>query len=131
MTPEIAQHLRRADGLLTVAHDLLVGGHPVDSVGRSYYAMFHAARAVLKELGVERKSHHGLWAAFGEHVAAKGMMDPKYHRYGLDAFSARVDSDYLAEPDDTADDAREVLDMARDFVAACRSFLEERGGSSS
>jgi len=41
---------------------------------------------------------------------------------------ARSDSDYLAEPEDTVEDAQDDLLMARDFVAACRIFLETRTG---
>jgi uncharacterized protein (UPF0332 family) len=117
-------HLRRAEDFLKAAEDLLRTGHPAVSVGRSYYATFHAARAVLLEIGISRKSHHALWAAFGEHVAARGLIEPKYHRLGLDAFSARVESDYFAEPQDTPGDAQEALEDAREFVAACRRFLE-------
>ena len=125
MNAEGGEHLERAEELLAVARENLDNGHPADSISRSYYAIFHAARAVVRELGMDRKSHHGLWAAFGEHVAASGLIDAKYHRYGLDAFSARIDSDYLPKPEDTPEDAEEALEMAREFVAACRSFLEK------
>ena len=47
-----------------------------------------------------------------------------YHRAGLEMARARSDSDYLAEPEDTPEDARDDLMMARDFVAACRNFLD-------
>jgi len=126
MRPEAAQHLRRAEELLDVAQENLAHAHPADSVSRSYYAMFRSATAVLKDLGIERKSHHALWAAFGEHVAVKGLMPPKYHRYGLDAFSARSLSEYVAEPEDTPEDAAEALRMAREFVSASRGFLNRR-----
>ena len=125
MKAEVAKHLKRAEELLEVARENLENRHPADSVSRSYYAMFHAAAAVLKQLGIERRSHHALWAAFGERVAAKGLMDARYHRYGLDAFSARSFSDYLPEPEDSLDDAAEGLGIARDFVAACRDVLRQ------
>jgi len=97
-----------------------------ECVSRSYYAMFHAAVAVLLELGIERSSHHGVWAAFGQFVTAKGLMDVRFHHAGLDWLAARNDSDYFAEPGDTQEDAEDALAMARDFVAACRTFLEGR-----
>jgi uncharacterized protein (UPF0332 family) len=126
MTPEVLRHLDRAGELLQVAREILDANHPADSISRSYYAMFHGAVAVLLALGIERSSHHGVWAAFGEFVAHPGLMDVSYHHAGLDAFRARVRSDYLASPGDTVSDAEESLADAREFVAACRRFLETR-----
>jgi len=37
---------------------------------------------------------------------------------------AREDSDYQPMPDDTREDAEDALANAREFVAACRAFLE-------
>ena len=124
MNAEVHEHLERAVELLQVARENLDHGHPADSVGRSYYAMYHAATAVLKNLGIERSSHHATWAAFGRHVAAEGLIEARHHRAGLDAFSARSFSDYLPRPKDTAEDARRALAAARDMVAACRAFSE-------
>ena len=126
MNGEVQQHLDRADQLLHVAQDMLRLDYPADSISRSYYAMFHAATAVLMQLGIQRSSHHALWAAFGQHVAAQGLMDPRLHRIGLDAFRDRARSDYFAEPGDTVEDGDETLRAAREFVAACREFLESR-----
>ena len=123
MNPEIERHVSRAEELLNVAGELIALGYPADSVSRSYYAMFHGASAVLLHLGIERGSHHGVWAAFGQFVAKEGLMEPRLHRAGLEAFAARVRSDYLSEPPESLADSEAALVMAREFVAACRSFL--------
>jgi hypothetical protein len=109
-----------------VAAENLDAEHPADSISRSYYAMFHAATAVLLELGIERSTHRGLWAAFGQFVGKVGLMDPEYHRLGMDMSRARSNSDYLPEPEDTSENAQDDLAVARGFVAACRTFLENR-----
>ena len=57
---------------------------------------------------------------------APGRMDTHYHRAGMDMARARTGSDYLPEPEDTVENAQEDLLMAREFVAACQSFLEGR-----
>ncbi len=124
MKGETATHLARAERLLTVARDNLTMGHYSDSINRSYYAMFHAAKAVLQELGIERSSHQGLWAAFGQFVARPGLMESRHHQAALEAFQSRNRSDYFADPGDTCQDSEEELDAAREFVAACRTFLE-------
>jgi len=125
MKQEAADHLGRAESLLALAERVLSFGYPADSISRAYYAMFHSASAVLLEMGIARGSHHGLWAAFGEHVAAKGLMDAKYHRAGLRLLRARTDSDYKPKPKDTHADAQDAIRVAQDFVAACRGFLEK------
>ena len=122
--------IEKAEEFLAAADACLNLTYHNASASRSYYAMFHAATAVLLELDIERSSHHGVWAAFGQFVTAKGLMDAHYHHIGIEWFRARGDSDYFAEPDDTRDDARNAVAAARDFVAACRRFLErpESGG---
>ena len=126
MRSEVAERLQRADGFICVAGDLLRLGHWSDAVSRSYYAMFHAATGVLLELDIERSSHHAVWAAFGEFVTARGLMDARHHHAGLRWFRARNDSDYFTVPADTREKAEEAVAAARDFVAACRSFLDSR-----
>ena len=126
MKADAQDHLARAEQLLELAEAIGEMGYAADAIGRAYYAMLHAARAVLLELGVERSSHHGVWAAFGEHVAAPGLMNARYHRAGIQMFRARGESDYVATPTDTREDAGEAIEIARDFVAACRAFIESR-----
>ena len=126
MKPEAEQHLRLAERFLRVAKDLAELGHLEDTVSRAYYAMFHAATAVLLELDIERGSHHALWAAFGQFVTAPGLVDLRHHRAGLDLFMARNESDYWPGADVPPEAASRALDRARDFVAACRRFLESR-----
>ena len=107
MNGDIAGHLKRAVELLSSAADLIATDHPADSISRSCYAAFHAATAVLLHSGIVRKSHHAVWAAFGELIAKTSGMEAKFHRYGLELFTSRMRSDYLAEPDDTLDDAKD------------------------
>ncbi len=126
MTPEVRAHLTRADEILRVAADLVRLGHLPDSVGRSYYAAFHAATAVLLELGIQRSSHHGVWAAFGQFVASGGLIAAEHQRAGTRLFRSRIRSDYHVAPGVTEQNAEEALGMARDFVAACESLLARR-----
>lgn len=126
MTAEIEQHLALADHFLGVAEDLRGLGHSRDTVNRAYYAVFHAATAVLVHLDIQRSSHHGLWSAFGQFVTAPGLLEVRYHRLALNLFLARNDSDYLPQAEVTAHAAENALSSAREFVAACREFLESR-----
>jgi hypothetical protein len=37
--------------------------------------MFHAATAVLLSRGIERRSHHAVLSAFGEHIVKPGLVE--------------------------------------------------------
>ncbi|MBU2596179.1 MAG: hypothetical protein KJ757_01245, partial [Planctomycetes bacterium] len=49
-------------------------------VGRSYYAMFHAASALLSGKDIKRHSHQGLISAFGQFFVKPGNIEPKFHK---------------------------------------------------
>ena len=125
MKDDSGRHLNRAAELLRVAKSLIENGFPADSVGRSYYAMFHAATALLMELGVERTSHHGIVSAFSEFVVRKGIMENRYHQHFHRAFEARHNSDYRSVPPYAKEGAESLLQNATEFVGACRAFLEK------
>jgi uncharacterized protein (UPF0332 family) len=88
--------------------------------------MFHAATSVLLSLGVERKSHKALIAAFSEFVVRKGLISEKYHNFFHKAYEAREDADYLSIPRETNNGAKVMLERAVEFVAACKKFMEGR-----
>jgi len=58
--------LRRADKALLAAKFLLEKDLLEDSISRAYYAMFHAAQAILYTKGLKAKSHVGIKSLFGE-----------------------------------------------------------------
>ncbi|VAX21919.1 hypothetical protein MNBD_NITROSPINAE03-47 [hydrothermal vent metagenome] len=123
MKQEIEQHLKRSEELIIVAEENLKNNHPADSINRSYYSMFHSATAVLLNLGIERSSHKGLIAAFGEHVVKKEIMEKKYHAHLRNAFEARIESDYMPFPDESNSSAQTTLQQARDFFVSCSKYL--------
>lgn len=129
MNEEVGGHLSRAQELLRASADLFEHGFRADSISRSYYAMFHAATAVLLLLGVERSSHKALISAFGEFVVKRGLMEIQYHGYLRKAFEARSESDYLPSSSETAEDASAILEQAGDFVRRCGIFIEKGGES--
>ena len=119
MREDIKRHLDSAEMFLRESIHLFSGGFYNGTIGRAYYAMFHAATAALLIRNIERTSHHAIIAAFGEFLAKPGLVDPKYHKYIIEAFTLRNDCDYLAPF--TADEAQAemTLKRARQFVDAC------------
>jgi len=88
------EEIRLARERLEVAKLLLEHEKIRDAINRAYYAMFNAARALLRLLGIEVRSHEGLITEFGLHVIGKGIMDRKYGRMLRVAYEARSSSDY-------------------------------------
>ncbi|HPD15266.1 MAG TPA: HEPN domain-containing protein [Planctomycetota bacterium] len=127
MKQDVQDHLARAEELLRAAQDLARLGYPSDSISRSYYELVHAATAVLLELGIQRSSHHAVWAAFGQFITAPGLLEARYHHAAIRLFADRSRAEYRAKPGGTREDAERDLAVAHEFVAACRSLLEQRG----
>ncbi len=126
MNEHSAVYLERAENALTAAGLLLERELYSDSISRSYYSAFYGAKAVLEGMGVDRKSHQAVWAAYGQLVAKPGLMDKKYHGGGLDLFDSRINSDYMPRPMDTQEAAQSAHSFAAEFLAACRTFLGSR-----
>ena len=86
--------LSRAERALNSAKLLLKHGQLEDAVSRAYYAMFHAARAILFSKSVKAKTHRGTISLFGEHIIKKGVLNEEYADDFRKAFDLRQKSDY-------------------------------------
>lgn len=85
--------------------------------------MFHTAQALLCEKGLTYGKHSAVHSAYGEHFAKTGLLDPKYHRWLLDAYDTRVKGDYTCDTTIAPDTARQIIAQAREFTAAVRNHL--------
>jgi uncharacterized protein (UPF0332 family) len=85
--------------------------------------MFYIAEALLNELDLIVSKHGGVHAAFGERYIKTGMLDPKFHRWLLDAFDQRIEGDYAAEVLLVDRDAQELIDHAKSFLLEAERFL--------
>lgn len=122
MTEETQQHFRKAADCTEDSQILLDNDRPAAAVTRAYYAMFHAATAVLIARDIKRSSHRGILSAFGEYLVKPGLIKKSLHQSLLEAFELRQQTDY--EPITNVDNrqAREILDKAIDFVDVCRKL---------
>lgn len=77
----IKYRLSSAKEKLTSAKLLLEAGLYKDSVGRSYYAIFSAIRAVLAIRQVDFSKHAGVIAYFQKEFIKTEIFDRKYSRY--------------------------------------------------
>lgn len=67
--------LHRARQHLKSARDLLVNEDLADSISRSYYAIFQAARALLAVEGLESRKHSGVVSLFNRHFVKTDKVD--------------------------------------------------------
>jgi len=115
--------LDKAARAIASAEPVLQNGDPDLAAGRAYYAMFYTAEALLNEKNLRFKKHGGVHAAFGEHFAKPGLLDAKYHRWLLAAFETRITADYGVEEPIASDEARTLIQQAREFLNTARRYL--------
>jgi len=99
--------------------ETVLGAGAVDlAAGRAYYAMLHAAQALLNERGLRPRSHAAVHDAFRSRFTAAGLLDEKLHLWMVEAHARRA-----AEIDLAESDAERLLERAREFVTAADAWV--------
>ncbi|MDH7605116.1 MAG: HEPN domain-containing protein [Melioribacter sp.] len=86
--------VEKAKNDLEAAEKLLDENLLLQSINRSYYAMFHAIRALLAFDKVDSKKHSGIIHLFNQKYISTGKIDKKYLKIVSTAFNIRIQSDY-------------------------------------
>lgn len=94
------------------------------AANRSYYAIFHAARAVLALTGQDYKKHSGVIAFFRKEFIKTGILDKKLSDIIQDAFEIRTDCDYEDFYVVTKEEVEQQLKNAAYFTSAIESYLQ-------
>jgi len=118
------QLLDKAARAIRAADTLLEDDNLDFAAGRAYYAMFYVAEALLHERDLRSKKHGGVHALFGEQFAKTGILDPKFHRWLIDAFDTRLIGDYGFTAVISKDDVTSMIDQAREFLGAAGKLLD-------
>jgi uncharacterized protein (UPF0332 family) len=124
---ETRKLLDRSTHAVRAARLLLENDEAAIAAGRAYYAMFYVAEALLWEEGCHAKSHSGIHSLFGEGFAKTGRLDPKFHRWMLDAFDQRIEGDYGFAAAIAPEKAGETIERASEFLEAAQAFLSGPG----
>ncbi|MDO8836137.1 MAG: HEPN domain-containing protein [Vicinamibacterales bacterium] len=122
MTPanrraNIAAEFARADESMRAARVLVDAGLRHDAESRLYYAIYHAAMAILLTEGIEPRSHAGTTSLLGLHFVKTGRMDPDDARLFARIQKYRIEADYGR--DFVLTDA-----AIKEDLAACEGFLK-------
>ena len=123
MEDEIHLELERGKRSLDAAKLLFEKGLYEDSVSRSYYAMFHAARALLLTKDIRPTSHAGVVSLFGLHFVKDGLIERDYARMISQGLDLREDGDYGIYTDVTKARASEILSDAQKFFVKIKEVL--------
>ncbi|MFB0537026.1 MAG: HEPN domain-containing protein [Anaerolineae bacterium] len=90
---------------------------------QSYYAMFHAARALLYSRGYREKSHHCLSVAMRHLFGGKRLLKETLVDDMDDARALREDADYRADFSEAG--AYHNLEAAKRFIARAIELLSD------
>ena len=123
----IKYRLESARERLNSAEVLLASKSYKDSIGRSYYAMFTAVRALLAKDGVDYSKHAGVISYFQREYIKTQKFEKKYSKYLSQAFQIRNNTDYADFFVVSFEDAREQADRAKEFLTAIEEFFYRLG----
>ncbi|MBQ7520543.1 MAG: HEPN domain-containing protein [Clostridia bacterium] len=108
---------------LDTAEENLENGKYRASVNRSYYAVFHALRAVTALDRFDSGKHSGIIAYFNQHYVKTGIFDKEISKMIDSCYRLREKADY----DDfflaAKEDAVMQLDKARRIICAVEAYL--------
>ncbi|MCL2014802.1 MAG: HEPN domain-containing protein [Defluviitaleaceae bacterium] len=115
--------LEQARDCLIAAQMLLNSNLYKDSANRSYYAIFHAMRAVLALDGFDSKKHSGIMSQFNIRHIRTGNFEKRFSKIIESTFTVRNHSDYDDMYIAIKSDIAEQLANAEEFVAAVAAYL--------
>ncbi|MBW2091727.1 MAG: HEPN domain-containing protein [Deltaproteobacteria bacterium] len=121
---EVKNDFPRAKKALKSAQILFDSEAYEDSISRSYYSILHAAKAVLILEGINVKSHSAVRRLFGKHMIKAGKLDVRYAKILGAEQDTRFRADYDAMYIAGAEDAKESVDDARDFLNAMGNYIK-------
>ena len=92
---------------------------------QAYYAMFHAARALIYSRGYREKSHYCLLVALRALFIEEGKLDAQTGRDFLNAMNLREAADYQSEFSEAG--AKAVIVSAEKFVERATTLIDIKG----
>lgn len=121
---DLSNHrLQVAEEKLAASKALLDMGFYKDSIGRSYYAIFTATRAVLALRQLDFAKHSAVIACFQKDYIKTGVFDKEYSKIIMNAFQIRNKSDYDDFYIALKSDAQVQYEEAEKFVEQMKKYI--------
>ena len=95
-----------------------------DAASRSYYAIFHAMRAVLALDGIDRKKHSSVMAEFRRLYIKNKIFPEKMSEMITSLFEIRLNSDYMDFYILSKKDVVKQLNNAEYFINRVEKYLK-------
>ena len=124
LAQRLDSHIKKAEDKISMSEKLLEWKGFDDAVSRAYYAVFHAAQAMLASQGLEADTHSGVKTLFHLHFIKSKKIDAKFGRYLSNLKDDREEGDYDIVSSVDAEMAANALREAKEFVAQARQFLK-------
>ena len=105
---------------ITLQHNKLA-----QSTNRSYYAIFHAVRALLAFDKFDSKRHSSIIGYFNQNYIASEKIDKEYYRMLASAFEVRTKSDYQDFYVVSKYEAEAQLESANKFIEMIQDYIEK------
>ena len=115
--------LKQARDCLQTAEMTIAAGFFKDSANRSYYAIFHAMRAVLALEKFDSKRHSGIISQFRKNYIKTGVFPAEFSDIIENAFEVRNDSDYLDMYIVSKKQVATQLENAKMLLAAVEEYV--------
>lgn len=96
-----------------------------DSLSRSYYAMFTAAKAILALKKLDSRKHSGIISFFNQHFVKLNIVDKSLGRILMNAKDFREESDYGDYVSISKEDAEAQLSNAEFFISNIEQAIEK------
>ena len=123
---ELAQYrMERAKEMLIASEENLKIEQYRTSLNRSYYAIFHAMRAVNILEGYDSSKHSGVIAYFTQTFLKTERLDRELSKIIKEASYLREKSDYVDFYIASKDEALKQLENAKIFLKMISEFIKE------
>ena len=96
------------------------------SVNRSYYAIFHALRALTALDQFDSGKHSGIIAYVNQHYVKEGIFDKSFSKIIDSAYRLREKADYEDFYIVAIEDARKQIEKAEAVIAAVEKYAQTR-----
>jgi hypothetical protein len=128
------KHLDKAERFLEAAQHDFRDGFFDTAISHAYYAMHHAARALLLLIGESPKTHSGVINVLWKNIGKLESIDQDDVEAISRAFNRRIEVDYGVEFEiPSREVCEEIIQHAVDFVSKSRGEIKkaEKGRSHS
>ena len=113
----------KAEEALTDARDALRQGKYANAANRSYYAFFHAVRALFALEARDFRKHSGVIAGFQKDYIKTGLFPVEMGKQLQSAFNLRTQSDYRDFYVLTKEKVSVQVENAETFVDTLKRYL--------